>query len=89
MFLVCSFIARDHVGLLTVKDFEPGDRRPMANNLDAMRRAIEASGVNLVFGEDGQSIGIVTAAPLRATREKTADQKRDEEQAKGSTENSD
>jgi transcriptional regulator with XRE-family HTH domain len=80
---------RSHVGLSTVKDFERGDRRPMANNLDAMRRAIEASGVNLVFGEDGQSIGIVSAAPLRTTHEKTADQKRDEEQAKGGTENGD
>jgi hypothetical protein len=42
---------------LTVKDFERGDRKPMVNNLEAMRRAIEAAGVVLIE-EDGRSIGI-------------------------------
>lgn len=41
---------RAQVGLSTVKDFERGDRKPIVDKFDAMRRAIEASGVSLVFG---------------------------------------
>jgi len=48
---------RARVGLSTVKDFERGDRKPMVNNLDAMRRAIEAAGVVLIE-EDGRPVGI-------------------------------
>ena len=48
---------RARVGLSTVKDFERGDRKPIANNLDAMRRAIEASGIDLIE-EDGKAVGI-------------------------------
>lgn len=33
------------VGLSTVKDYEAGKRTPIANNLDAMRRALEACGI--------------------------------------------
>jgi hypothetical protein len=40
-----------------VKDFERGDRKPIANNLDAMRRAIEAAGIDLIE-EDGKAVGI-------------------------------
>jgi hypothetical protein len=48
---------RVRVGLSTVKDFERGDRKPIANNLDAMRRAIEAAGIDLIE-EDGKAVGI-------------------------------
>jgi len=48
---------RAHVSLSTVRDFEKGRRTPIANNLDAMRRAIEAAGVQLQF-EDGKAAGI-------------------------------
>jgi ribosome-binding protein aMBF1 (putative translation factor) len=48
---------RARVGVSTVKDFERGDRKPMVNNLEAMRRAIEAAGVVLIE-EDGRSVGI-------------------------------
>jgi transcriptional regulator with XRE-family HTH domain len=48
---------RARVGLSTVKDFERGDRNPIANNLDAMRRAIEAAGIDLIE-EDGKAVGI-------------------------------
>jgi transcriptional regulator with XRE-family HTH domain len=51
---------RARVGLSTVKDFESGSRTPIANNLDALRRAIEAAGVRLVFTHDkpvGISVG--------------------------------
>jgi hypothetical protein len=43
-----------------VKDFERGHRKPIANNLDAMRRAIEAAGVNPLFSDSGEAFGIVT-----------------------------
>ena len=36
---------RAKVGLSTVKDFESGSRTPIANNLDAMQRALEAFGI--------------------------------------------
>jgi hypothetical protein len=43
-----------------VKDFERGDRKPIANNLEAMRRAIEAAGVNPLFSDSGEAVGIAT-----------------------------
>lgn len=39
------------VSLSTVRDFEKGRRVPIANNLSAMKRAMEASGIN--FPENG------------------------------------
>jgi transcriptional regulator with XRE-family HTH domain len=33
------------VGLSTVKDYEAGKRTPIANNLDAMKRALETFGI--------------------------------------------
>lgn len=41
------------VGLSTVKDYEAGKRTPIANNLDAMRRALEAFGIR--FTDDAIS----------------------------------
>jgi ribosome-binding protein aMBF1 (putative translation factor) len=54
---------RAHVGLSTVKDFERGDRKPMVNNLEAMRRAIEGAGIKLVFRDDGGAAGIEAKDP--------------------------
>ena len=45
------------VGLSTVKDFERGDRKPMANNLAAMQRVIEDAGVRLTFDSAGKPTG--------------------------------
>lgn len=36
---------RAKVGLSTVKDYESGKRTPIANNLEAMKRALEAGGI--------------------------------------------
>jgi ribosome-binding protein aMBF1 (putative translation factor) len=37
------------VGLSTVKDLESGKRTPIANNLEAIKRALEAGGIQ--FGD--------------------------------------
>lgn len=34
-----------HVGLSTVKDYESGKRTAIANNIEAMKRALEAKGI--------------------------------------------
>jgi transcriptional regulator with XRE-family HTH domain len=44
---------RANVSLSTVYQFEKGQRNPTRNNLSAMRRAIEAAGVRLVFDKKG------------------------------------
>jgi DNA-binding transcriptional regulator YiaG len=49
---------RAHVGLSTVKDFENGSRKPIANNRDALRRALESGGIEMIFAADGKPMGI-------------------------------
>ena len=46
-----------NVSLSTVRDFEKGRRTPIANNMDALRRAIDAAGVHLV-SRHGKPVGI-------------------------------
>ena len=48
---------RAHVSLSTVRDFEKGRRTPIANNMEALQRAISTAGVQLVF-RHGKPIGI-------------------------------
>jgi len=50
-----------------VRDFEKGRRTPIGNNLDAIRRAIEAVGVRPVFGENGRPSGIGVDDPGEST----------------------
>lgn len=45
------------LGLSTLRAFEAGTRSLMRNNEDALRRAIEAAGVELRF-EEGKAVGI-------------------------------
>ncbi len=49
---------RASVGLSTVKDFETGLRKPIANNLNALQKALEAGGMRLVQDKDGHPVGI-------------------------------
>ncbi|MBX3578580.1 MAG: helix-turn-helix transcriptional regulator [Rhizobiaceae bacterium] len=46
------------VSLSTVRDFEKGRRTPITNNLDAMRKALEAKGVAFENDGDGNAVGI-------------------------------
>lgn len=45
------------LSISTIRDFESGKRAPIANNLEALRRAIDAAGVLLVF-KKGKPVGI-------------------------------
>jgi ribosome-binding protein aMBF1 (putative translation factor) len=48
---------RANVGLSTLKDFENAKRVPIINNLNAIRTALEAAGIELVFEGDA-AVGI-------------------------------
>jgi transcriptional regulator with XRE-family HTH domain len=39
------------IGLSTLRDFEGRRRKPIANNLDAIRRALEAAGIEFTDGD--------------------------------------
>ena len=49
---------RASVGLSTLKDFENGNRTPIANNLNAIQKALEDAGVELVFDTEGKPKGL-------------------------------
>lgn len=49
---------RANVSVGTVRSFEAGQRVPMANNVVAMRRVIEAAGIRLQFDESGNAAGV-------------------------------
>lgn len=53
---------RAKVSLSTIRDFEKGRRVPIANNLDAIHRAFEASGVTFESA-DGVATGITVRLP--------------------------
>lgn len=57
---------RANVSLSTVRDFEKGRRTPIKNNLDAMRQALEAAGIQLLQADDGTGNGILVGLPKRA-----------------------
>jgi transcriptional regulator with XRE-family HTH domain len=45
----------------TVHQFEAGLRTPTPNNIAALRRAIEAEGLRLLFDDRGEAAGIARA----------------------------
>ncbi len=45
------------VSLSTVRDFETGKRTPIANNISAMQKAMEAAGVQFI-SENGGGAGV-------------------------------
>ncbi len=47
-----------NVSLSTVRDFEKGRRTPIANNLDAIERALAEGGIRLVATANGKATGI-------------------------------
>lgn len=49
---------RASVGLSTVKDFENGSRKPIANNLNALRGALEVGGLRFENDPAGSPVGI-------------------------------
>lgn len=53
------------VGLSTVKNFEGGKSTPVANNLEAIQRALEAAGVQFI-PENGGGAGVRLAKPKGA-----------------------
>lgn len=56
--------AKAEVGLSTLRAFEAGQRAPIRNNLGALRHALEAGGVRLLFdGEKATGIAFDDARP--------------------------
>jgi len=46
------------VGNSTVRDFEKGRRVPLDDNLTAIRRALEGSGVEFIPAKSGKGVGV-------------------------------
>ena len=65
---------RANISLSTVRDFEKGRRMPIANNSDALRRAIESAGIRLEFEEE-MAVGI-RLAPTRSVDHQGRDRQR-------------
>jgi len=55
-----------------VRDFEAGRRIPIANNLTAIRRALEAGGIELLFNPDGGALGIAAQLGREVVKDRPA-----------------
>lgn len=54
---------RASVGLSTIKDFERGERTPIANNRAAIQKVFETEGIHPCFDKDGLPTGIEKRTP--------------------------
>ena len=52
-----------NVSLSTVRDFEKGRRKPIANNMVAIEQALCRAGISLVHDGAGRPIGITLVRP--------------------------
>jgi DNA-binding transcriptional regulator YiaG len=50
---------RSNVSVNTVRNFERGQRPLHSNSVAAMRQAIEAAGIRLLFDDEGKPVGIL------------------------------
>lgn len=50
---------RAKVSLSTVRDYETEKRKPIPNNVEAIRRAIEGAGIEFVYDRAGEPAGIL------------------------------
>jgi transcriptional regulator with XRE-family HTH domain len=70
---IADLASRAHVGISTVRSFESGDRTPIHNNMDALRRTLEEEGIVFTSMPNGDH-GIVSKtrelSPRAATVEK-------------------
>ena len=66
-FSQADLAAKAKVGESTVRNFEAGRTIPVANNLDAIQRVLEAAGVEFI-SENGGGPGVRLRKPQRLTR---------------------
>jgi ribosome-binding protein aMBF1 (putative translation factor) len=62
-----ALAAKAQVSSSTVRDFEAGKRIPHANNLTAIRSALEGQGLAFQYADDGSPLGI-SKAPSEARK---------------------
>jgi transcriptional regulator with XRE-family HTH domain len=68
------------ISLSTVRDFETGKRTPTANNLAAIKRALEEQGVIFIdTNGEGSGVRLTKKAEARARQDKPDEGKRPEQ----------
>lgn len=55
---IADLAGRAHVGISTIRSFEGGERTPIQNNLEAIRRALEEEGIIFTYTPKGEPLGL-------------------------------